>query len=76
MDAAPAKIQPWKAHWLAMGKDTSPTPNGTRHGFAEGQVIIMDGNINGNFLDIITQKPVEKSSREGMELVRYKCRVE
>jgi hypothetical protein len=49
-----------------MGKNASPNPNGTLHGFAEGQIIIMDGNANGHSLDIITQKPVEKSSHKAM----------
>lgn len=52
------KMQPWKAYWLAMGKDTTPTPNGTRHGFSKGQIVIMDGNANGNSLDTVTQRPV------------------
>ena len=60
MKTKTAKTQPWKTHWLAMGKDASPTPNGTRHGFAKGQIVIMDGNANGHSLDTVTPKPVGK----------------
>jgi hypothetical protein len=61
----PAKAQPWKEYWLAMTKDSQPpAPGGTRHGFAKGQIVIMDGNANGHSLDLITQSAVVRKPGE------------
>lgn len=41
---ATEKVQPWKEQWLARTKNTSEVKReGTKHGFAKGQEIVLDG---------------------------------
>jgi hypothetical protein len=45
------KTQPWKDQWLAMGIDGTnqmTVQDGTSHGFEKGEMVIMDGNLQGD----------------------------
>ena len=61
----PAKAQPWKEYWLAMDhRDKQLKVEGTSHGFAKGEEVIMDGNANGHSLDVITQTPAAEKEKK------------
>lgn len=55
------KIQPWRSHWLAMHQKGDHQATGTRHGFPEGEAVIMDGNISFPPIPVVGKKPSDKA---------------
>jgi len=39
------KIQPWRTQWPPASH--GPSAHGTKHGFTEGQTVVLDGNAVG-----------------------------
>jgi hypothetical protein len=52
------KIQPWRAHWPPTSD--KPLSHGTKHGFAKGDTVIMDGNAVGLTVPKHDTKPLKK----------------